>query len=188
MVQSFGLPPPTPFANAIQLLLTLKVPHPIPSHSYLRSNVTLYPTRRSASISDGESGQWGAEFPRGEAERRELLHQVVCCGGSIRGALALWRPVLQLLLYWYHDWWVCGSATRHCSATVSVHHFSGVLLFAFAWNLTAVSLCLALLHLSDTVWVHMVFSLVCSRICFCKQKLSSSLISSQTSNTLLTFY
>lgn len=30
LVEWFGLPPPTPFANAIQLLLTLKVPHPVP--------------------------------------------------------------------------------------------------------------------------------------------------------------
>lgn len=33
-----------------------------------------------------------------------------------------------------------------CLSIISV-----VLLFAFAWNLTAVSLCLTLLHLSDTV-------------------------------------
>lgn len=97
-------------------------PQGSPSHpnSRNRSKVTLYLTRRSASALDGESGQWGAEFPHGEAERRELFHQVVRCGGSIRGALILWRPILQLLLYWDHDWWVFGSAPGCCSATVSV--------------------------------------------------------------------
>lgn len=70
-----------------------------------------------------------------------------------------------------------------CLSIISV-----VLLFAFAWTLTAVSLCLTLLHLSNTVWVHMPFSLTRCRTCFCKRKLSSSPIAPQTSNTLLTIY
>lgn len=42
--------------------------------SHRHSNVSLYLTRCSDPTSDGESSQWGAEFPHGEAERRELFH------------------------------------------------------------------------------------------------------------------
>lgn len=61
------------------------------------------------------------------------------------------------------------------SGPVSI--LSVVLLFAFAWNLTTVSLCLTLLHLSDIVWVHIVFSLICSH----SWTLCSSPITSQKS-------
>lgn len=112
-----------------------------------RSAVRPCLTRRSASVSDGESGQWGAEFPHGEAEGRELLRQVVRSGGSFGGALFLRRPVLQLLLHWYHDRWVCGSAPGRRTAPVSVHHFNGVVVgFCMESNC-----CLSLSHSAPPV-------------------------------------
>lgn len=52
----FDLPVPTPFANAIQLILTLKVADSCPART-AAATVRLCPTRLSASVSDGESGQ-----------------------------------------------------------------------------------------------------------------------------------
>lgn len=77
LAAKLGLPSPTPFANAIQLLLTLKVEK---LDQIKRNRINCGAVRqvhRSAFPSaDGELSQRGAKLPHGEEEGGELLWEV----------------------------------------------------------------------------------------------------------------
>lgn len=86
----FGLPAPTPFANAIQLLLTLKVEEL--NRRKLRRRTARW--RLCFLLLDGEFSQRGAKLPRGKEEGCELFWKVSSRRGSVTGAVPLRPPLL----------------------------------------------------------------------------------------------
>lgn len=97
LVTWFGLPQPTPFSNAIQLLLTLKVQWRTywikPAHRDFTGCEPQW-TFVCWLLLDGESSKWGAQFPHGEEEGSELFLQVSRHRWSVSGTFSLRYCVL----------------------------------------------------------------------------------------------
>lgn len=111
-----------PFANAIQLLLTLKVSandvltllhynHDCVCKKKKGANFRWWKRRTErrirdvSCVTDGQFGVRGSELSLGEEKGSELVFQVACDWPALSWALPLWHHLLQLLLYWDHDRW-----------------------------------------------------------------------------------
>lgn len=186
LVPLIGLPKPTPFANAIQLLLTLKVPYTVPFSTAAVTRHCIWhvalPLCQMVSLAN--------EVQSFHTERQKDVTSFT--KSSVVGGLSEEPSFYGVLSYSYcYIGIMTGESVApppDAALPLCLSFISVPLLFVFAWNLTAVSLCFTLLHLSDTVWVHIVFGRICSCTCFCKQKLSPSPISCETSITHLPFY
>ncbi len=103
LVTWFGLPQPTPFANAIQLLLTLKVQDNKIRHIFHVLNSWYILNELCFECTDGQFSQWDSKLSLGEEKGSEHLHQIPSGGGTFPWAFTLWHYIIQLLLCGHND-------------------------------------------------------------------------------------
>lgn len=120
LVTWFGLPQPTPFANAIQLLLTLKVRENEIRLIFHVLNSWYILDEFCFECTDGQFSQWDSKLSLGEKKGSEHLHQILSGGRTFPWAFTLWRYIIQLLL--------CGHDDRYFACFLCWFEYVGMLL------------------------------------------------------------